>query len=70
MASKLLGIDMANIREHCSWVHAREKEMATRKAKDIVRMAVARSLPQSASTQEAVSTEAPASQTDQVLVAG
>jgi heterodisulfide reductase subunit A len=33
---------MANIREHCSWVHAREKEIATRKAKDIVRMAVAR----------------------------
>jgi heterodisulfide reductase subunit A2 len=36
--------EMANIREHCSWVHAKEKERATRKAKDIVRMAVARSL--------------------------
>ncbi len=36
--------EMANIREHCSWVHAREKDLATRKAKDIVRMAVARSL--------------------------
>lgn len=34
--------DMANIREHCSWVHAREKEDATAKAKDIVRMSVAR----------------------------
>lgn len=34
--------EMANIREHCSWVHAREKEEATRKAKDLVRMAVAR----------------------------
>ncbi len=34
--------DMANIREHCSWVHAREKEEATRKAKDIIRMSVAR----------------------------
>jgi heterodisulfide reductase subunit A len=34
--------EMANIREHCSWVHSREKEDATRKAKDIVRMAVAR----------------------------
>ncbi len=34
--------EMANIREHCSWVHSREKEAATRKAKDIVRMAVAR----------------------------
>ncbi|MFC1865007.1 FAD-dependent oxidoreductase [Chloroflexota bacterium] len=34
--------DMANIREHCSWVHSREKENATQKAKDIVRMSVAR----------------------------
>lgn len=35
--------DMANIREHCSWVHSKQKEEATRKAKDIVRMSVARS---------------------------
>ncbi|HUW37885.1 MAG TPA: FAD-dependent oxidoreductase, partial [Rhodocyclaceae bacterium] len=34
--------DMANIREHCSWVHSKEQEDATRKAKDIVRMSVAR----------------------------
>ena len=34
--------DMANIREHCSWVHSREQEDATQKAKDIVRMSVAR----------------------------
>lgn len=34
--------DMANIREHCSWVHSKEKEEATKKAKDIVRMSVAR----------------------------
>jgi heterodisulfide reductase subunit A len=34
--------DMANIREHCSWVHSREKEEATQKAKDIIRMSVAR----------------------------
>ncbi len=34
--------DMANIREHCSWVHSRQKEEATGKAKDIVRMSVAR----------------------------
>jgi len=34
--------DMANIREHCSWVHSKEKEDATRKAKDIIRMSVAR----------------------------
>ena len=34
--------DMANIREHDSWVHSRDKEDATEKAKDIVRMSVAR----------------------------
>ena len=34
--------DMANIREHCSWVHSKEQEAATAKAKDIVRMSVAR----------------------------
>jgi heterodisulfide reductase subunit A len=34
--------EMANIREHCSWVHAREKEDATEKAKDITRMSIAR----------------------------
>jgi heterodisulfide reductase subunit A len=33
---------MANIREHNSWVHAKEKEEATQKAKDIIRMSVAR----------------------------
>ncbi len=35
--------EMANIREHCSWVHSKEKEIATQKAKDIVRMSVGRS---------------------------
>ena len=34
--------EMANIREHCSWVHLQDREEATRKAKDIVRAAVAR----------------------------
>jgi heterodisulfide reductase subunit A len=34
--------DMANIREHNSWVHSKEKEDATQKAKDITRMSVAR----------------------------
>jgi heterodisulfide reductase subunit A len=34
--------EMANIREHCSWVHAKEMEDATQKAKDITRMSVAR----------------------------
>ena len=36
--------EMANIREHCSWVHSKEKEVATQKAKDIVRMSVARTV--------------------------
>ena len=34
--------EMANIREHNSWVHSKEKEDATQKAKDIIRMSVAR----------------------------
>lgn len=35
-------LEMVNIREHCSWVHQKEKEEATEKAKDIIRMGVAR----------------------------
>jgi heterodisulfide reductase subunit A len=34
--------EMANIREQCSWVHSKQKEEATKKAKDIIRMSVAR----------------------------
>jgi heterodisulfide reductase subunit A len=34
--------EMANIREHDSWVHSKEKEEATTKAQDIIRMSVAR----------------------------
>ncbi|MCX8126243.1 MAG: CoB--CoM heterodisulfide reductase iron-sulfur subunit A family protein, partial [Dehalococcoidia bacterium] len=34
-------LEMANIREHCSWVHG-DKATATEKAKDIIRMAVAK----------------------------
>ena len=34
--------EMVNIREHDSWVHSREKEEAIQKAKDLVRMGVAR----------------------------
>ena len=34
--------EMANIREHNSWVHSKEKEEATEKARDIIRMSVAR----------------------------
>ena len=35
--------EMANIRNQCSWVHSKDQEVATEKAKDLVRMAVARS---------------------------
>lgn len=35
-------LEMANIREHCSWVHLYDRESATKKAADIVKMAVAR----------------------------
>ena len=34
--------EMANIREHDSWIHSKEPEKATSKAKDIIRMSVAR----------------------------
>jgi heterodisulfide reductase subunit A len=35
--------EMANIRDHCSWVHRHEPERATQKSMDLVRMAVAKS---------------------------
>ncbi len=34
--------EFANIREHCSWVHSKEKEAATEKSLDLIRMSVAR----------------------------
>lgn len=34
--------EMANIREHCSWVHLHDRKAATEKAKDIVKVAVAK----------------------------
>jgi heterodisulfide reductase subunit A len=34
--------EMANIREHDSWVHSKEPQEATQKAKDLLRMSVAR----------------------------
>ncbi|MFA5906763.1 MAG: FAD-dependent oxidoreductase [Desulfobacula sp.] len=44
-------IEMANIRNQCSWVHSKEPELATAKARDLIRIAVAkaslmRALPQ------------------------
>ncbi len=35
-------LEIANIREHCSWVHGDDKEAATKKAIDLIRMAVAK----------------------------
>ena len=34
--------EFANIREHCSWVHQHEPDKATQKARDLVRLAVAK----------------------------
>lgn len=35
--------EMANIREHCSWAHPSQKKEATEKAKEIIKIAVAKS---------------------------
>jgi len=35
-------IEMANIREHCSWIHLYDKDIATQKAKDIIKTSYAR----------------------------
>lgn len=35
-------LEMANLREQCSWVHMFEREAATEKAEDLVKMAVSR----------------------------
>ena len=35
---------MANIREHCSWVHPKDPKKATEKAEEIVQMAVAKAI--------------------------
>jgi len=37
-------MEMVNLREQCSWVHPREKEEATQKAKDLIRGAVMKAL--------------------------
>lgn len=35
-------LEMANLREQCSWVHMHDPQAATRKAEDLARMAVSR----------------------------
>ncbi len=37
-------LEISNIREQCAWVHSKEKEAATQKAIELVRMAVAKSV--------------------------
>src|SRR3990170_2297044 len=59
-------VEMANIREHCSWVHLREKADATTKSKDLVRMAVARA----ALLREQVEQTVPVRRTAAVIGAG
>ena len=34
--------EMVNIRDQCSWVHMQEKDAGTTKAKDLIRMGVAK----------------------------
>lgn len=35
-------LEMANIREHCTWVHAQDRYQSTQKAKEVIAMSVAR----------------------------
>ncbi|HSW57379.1 MAG TPA: CoB--CoM heterodisulfide reductase iron-sulfur subunit A family protein, partial [Dehalococcoidales bacterium] len=35
-------LEMGSLREHCSWVHLRDRQAATKKAKDIVKISAAR----------------------------
>jgi len=46
--------EFANIRQHCSWVHSHDREAATRKAQNLVRMAVTKSSLLTPLTQETV----------------
>jgi len=57
-------LEMANIREHCSWVHLHDREAATAKAKDLVKMAVARAAKLEAQTETRVPV------TESVLIVG
>jgi heterodisulfide reductase subunit A len=47
-------MEMANIREHCSWVHLHDMEGATAKALDLVKMAVTRARRLTAQTEAVV----------------
>ncbi|WP_406662057.1 CoB--CoM heterodisulfide reductase iron-sulfur subunit A family protein [Methanolobus sp. ZRKC3] len=56
--------EFVNIREHCSWIHMQEKDKATQKASELVRMGVARA----AQLEPLESNEVPV--TDAALVIG
>jgi heterodisulfide reductase subunit A-like polyferredoxin len=47
-------LEMANIRDQCSWVHADQREAANAKALDLVRMAVARAAQLRALSEESI----------------
>jgi heterodisulfide reductase subunit A len=49
-----------NIREHCSWVHMKEKDKASKKARDLIKMGVARARLLEAQQEEKVNVEASA----------
>lgn len=59
-------VDMANIRDQCSWVHSADPEAATEKSIDLVRMAVARASRLTSLTSE----ELPVTQSALVLGGG
>jgi heterodisulfide reductase subunit A2 len=47
-------LEMANLREQCSWVHMHEKDAATEKAYDLVKMAVSRVAKNESLTEESL----------------
>jgi heterodisulfide reductase subunit A len=49
--------EFANIRDQCSWVHMHEPEKATKKAKDLIRMAVAKATLLEPQEEERISVE-------------
>lgn len=58
--------NMANIRDQCSWIHMQQPEAATKKSKDLLRMAVAKA----ALLEPLVGSEVPVNQTAAVIGGG
>lgn len=59
-------LEISNIREQCAWVHSKEKDAATTKAVELVRMAVAKS----ARNEELFGTNIPVTKKALVIGAG